>query len=145
MNDYNPDDANRDNVNSPDEDLPLSNKDKLRPEQERDWVPEEAIAALRMERTVMDPLGSYEDQARQLFRENAPNAAASIVHLAVHSINERTRLSAAQYVVDRILGKVGDDTFGAEKNPAQALLEGLVRDAEQHANTSPGPNTSKEE
>lgn len=79
-------------------------EDGLPPIDHEAWVPSHALESLRMERTV-NPTETNEQLTQRIFKENLPTAAASIVHLAVHSSNEKIRLSAAQYVVERNLGK----------------------------------------
>lgn len=98
----------------------------------RDWIPEDALVSAQMEKTV-HPNETEEDQTRRLFRENAAVAAQSIIHLSVHSPNERTRLAAASYVVNRVLGMPGDDSFGQNGSP----LEKLFKDLEKMANSNP--------
>lgn len=46
--------------------------------------------------------------ARQLLREGLVPAVKSIVHIAQHSSNDRTRADASKYVIERNLGKVAD-------------------------------------
>jgi hypothetical protein len=56
-----------------------------------------------------DLFGDESPRARtsRLFLENAPFAAAAIIDLANNAANDNTRLRAAEYVVDRVLGPVG--------------------------------------
>lgn len=86
------------------------------------WVPDDAVAALAMERTFHNETPAV--MARRLFQENAANAAAAICHIAVHGTNERIRLDAAKYVVERVLGRVGDDIF--EVNPVDELISSVT-------------------
>lgn len=48
----------------------------------------------------------------QVLRDGAVLAAQQIVSLAVHSSNPNTRLKAATYIVDRVLGPVGKENLG---------------------------------
>lgn len=89
-----------------------------------EWVPEDAIEALSMERAA-SPSESLENLTARLFRENAPAAAMSIVHTALHGANERTRLDASKYVVERLLGKVGESNPVGAVNPLEAFLNGI--------------------
>jgi hypothetical protein len=98
---------------------------------DEEWVPDEQLKSLVMERTVHDE-ESQEDMSRRMLRETAPAAAASIVHLAVYGTTEKMRLDASKYVLERVLGPAGSNV--GETNPVRDLLEGLVRDAEAHAN-----------
>lgn len=97
------------------------------------WVPDEAIAGLVMERRVLGD-ESQESQARRIFSETAAAAAASICHMAVHGTNERLRLDAAKYVVERVLGKAGDDPF--VKNPVDELINSVTKYVEDAATTA---------
>jgi hypothetical protein len=126
----NTDSAHNKNPQSGDKNNP---GDKAQPHLD-EWIPERALEALRMERTVT-PINdeSNEDLSRRIFRDNAPAAATSIVHIAIHGQNERTRLAAAQYVSDRVLGKPGDDSFGAD-NPIKEFIADVVKKAEDFAN-----------
>ena len=98
-------------------------------EGEDSWVADEALASLVSERQV-HPEETEEQLTRRLFRENSANAALGIIHIAVHGANERTRLDASKYVIERVLGKVGDDAFQAEKSPLESLMEGVLQQAE---------------
>jgi hypothetical protein len=60
-----------------------------------------------------DPPGAYEAVVVRKLRAAAPSAVASIVDLAQNAANEGTRLKAAQYIVDRVLGKIPDAVQGA--------------------------------
>lgn len=95
------------------------------------WIPDEALKGLVTEREV-HPEESEEMLTRRLFRENSANAALGIIHIAVHGTNERTRLDASKYVVERVLGKVGDDAFDAAKSPLESLMEGVLMQAEAY-------------
>jgi hypothetical protein len=66
-------------------------------------------------------------QSQRMFQENAPAAVKSIIMLAKHGTNERIRLQAAQYVVERVLGRVQDNPPKAEDDPYQILLAECVR------------------
>ncbi len=49
------------------------------------------------------------ERATRVFEENAPFAAAAIIDLVHNAANDNTKLRAAQYVVDRVLGPVGKE------------------------------------
>jgi hypothetical protein len=61
----------------------------------------------------LDPPGAYEAVVVRKLREAAPHAVASILDLAQNAANEGTRLRAATYIVDRVLGKIPDAIQGA--------------------------------
>lgn len=46
--------------------------------------------------------------AEGVFRANARRAAEEIVSLAINAGNERVRLDAAKYIVERVMGKTPD-------------------------------------
>lgn len=77
------------------------------------WDPDRAMESLKMERSVMAS-ESEEDLAKRILRENAAHAAQSIVHVALHDANGRTRLAAAQYILERTLGPVNQEQPGQE-------------------------------
>jgi hypothetical protein len=65
--------------------------------------------------------------------EQAPYAAAQIAQLAQHASNERVRLDASKYIVERVLGPSGQPTQGV-KSPLQMVMSGFIKDAENFAN-----------
>jgi len=91
---------------------------------DRSWIPDQAIEGLKMERQLGDKKSDIEF-TRELFRQNAPAAASAIVHLAIHSQNERIRLQSAQYVVERVLGRPGEENPHG-RTPLEALMEGII-------------------
>jgi hypothetical protein len=68
-------------------------------ESEDEWVPKSALEALAMDKYAF-PERTPVEHAEQMLVEGAPAAASAIVHLAIHSNNERIRLDAAKYVID---------------------------------------------
>jgi sensor histidine kinase regulating citrate/malate metabolism len=96
------------------------------------WVPEDALANLTSERTL-NPAETEEQLARRLLKENVPQAVLAIIHTSQHGTSERVRLDASKYIVERVLGKVGDDAYG-EISPLTKFLDQMASDAEAHAN-----------
>jgi hypothetical protein len=92
-------------------------------------VTDEELAALRQEREVFTD-ESLEAQSRRLLRESAPLAVTTVVNIARSGGSDRVRLDASKYLLDRVLGKVGDDAFGDELDPLTAFVKGV----EAHAN-----------
>jgi hypothetical protein len=88
------------------------------------WVPDDALAALNMERQL-NPSETEEQLARRLLREALPRSAASIIHMATHSYNERVRLDASKYVVERTMGRIGDN-FEGDVNPWEKLFNDIM-------------------
>jgi hypothetical protein len=86
---------------------------------DREWVPDEALEALQQERMFSGE--GEEDLANRLLRENLPAAVMSVCNLAIHSNNENTRLRAAQYVIDRNMGRIAAPGEGATENWEEKL------------------------
>ena len=103
------------------------------PADDPDWLPDSAIEALNTERRVHTD-ETPAQTARRLMHENGPGAALSIIHIALYGSNERLRLDASKYVVDRVLGRVGDDVNQGEDSPLDAALRRMQEAAEAHAN-----------
>jgi hypothetical protein len=87
------------------------------------------LEALKMERDV-HPHESNAEFARRLLNEAAPKAAISIIHIALHGLNENTRFNAAKYISDITLN---DDTSAA-KEGWEALVGDVISKAEILAN-----------
>lgn len=105
------------------------------------WVPDDALASLVSEREL-NPDESDEQLTRRLFKENSAKAALQIVFVSNHGTNERTRLDASKYIVERVLGKIGDDVFEGAKNPLEALMEDVLEQAEAFANSNISSSSS---
>lgn len=72
---------------------------------------------------------SSEQRAQYVFQLNAELAATSIANLAVNATNERTRLDAAKYVVERVLGRVPDTkNMSAEGDPWDGIYSAVVKE-----------------
>lgn len=93
-------------------------------------------AALDMERS-MHPEETQEELSHRLFKENAPGVAMSIVQIALQGSSERLKLDAGKYVIDRILGPVGKETYRAD-SPLDAMVRQMQQDAESAANEAFG-------
>jgi len=91
-------------------------------ESDSSWVPDDALNALIAERTIHTEEDN-EQIARRLLRENVGAAILGIVHTAIHGTNERTRLDAQKYITERVLGRVGDDAYGATNPVADFISE----------------------
>lgn len=93
------------------------------------WDTDEALENLKMERSVNADLNNAQLTAR-LLAEAAPTAAMSIIHLAMHSSNDNTRLNAAKYITDRMIE--GSTTVG--EDGWESLVGEVVSNAELFAN-----------
>ncbi len=87
------------------------------------WDPDEAIDTLKLERSMDE---SEAATAQRIFVENLPAAAQSIAHTAIYSTNERLRLDAAKYVVERVMGRVKDVDPMGNVDPFAELLASCV-------------------
>lgn len=88
--------------------------------------------ALRMERVTHSD-ESEEALTQRLFKENGARVAMGLVNIALKSPNERIRLDASKYVVDRVLGPLGKETYRAE-SPLEKLVAQMQQDTEDFAN-----------
>jgi hypothetical protein len=90
------------------------------------WDPQRALDCLSSERAI-NPDETDEEMAKRLFRENLGMAVMSICHTAQHSANEKVRLDAAKYVVERNLGRLQDAQPNAVVDPFEKLMQDLMR------------------
>ena len=97
------------------------------------WDSDDAFESLKMERSVQGD-EKPDEMAMRILKEAAPMAAASIVHIALHSGNDNTRLAAGRYIVD-IAREV--DATGVEG--WEAMVADVVSSAELMANSPQRP------
>jgi hypothetical protein len=93
------------------------------------WDSDQALDAVKMERSLNGDL-SDEDLTRKILAQAGPQAAQSIVHLAIHGTNENTRLNAARYVTDSLINEGATSTRAKWED----LVGEVVSSAELHAN-----------
>lgn len=93
-------------------------------------------SALAMERGA-HPEESNEALTHRLFKENSPLVAMQIVHIALNGTSERLKLDAGKYIVDRVLGPTGKETYRAD-SPLDAMVRQMQEDAESAANKAYG-------
>lgn len=100
-----------------------------------DWVSEEDIKSLGLEKDY-NPATSHVAFAERLIVETAPRAAMTIARLATDStVNDRVRLTAATYIMDRACGKIGEGAKSDDgKDPWANVFDAVTRDAENYAN-----------
>jgi len=96
------------------------------------WDSDKALEAMKMER-VIHPEETDEALTQRIFKEAAPQAATGIVHTAFHGVNENTRFNAQKYVVERVLGKIGD-SGDQDDSPLNQMVRELAAAAESYAN-----------
>jgi hypothetical protein len=100
---------------------------------EAPWIPDEQIEACVMERQVY-PTKTPMDHAKEILENSLPLAAQAVAHMAVHSGNENTRLRAAQYIIDRNMGRIGDPEKVGSDDLLMSFLQGIENEVNaQHA------------
>ena len=113
--------ANTDNT-----DNNLTPQEKALHQQKNSVVQDDLLNALITERT-MNPEEGEEILARRLLREQVAGAVLNVNHIARHGTNERIRYEANKYIIERVLGKVGDDAFGASSSPVDDFISDVTR------------------
>jgi len=102
----------------------------------QEWDADEALNALKMETDVHGRDETEAECSQRLLMENAPRMVLAICHLGQHSTNEQTRLRAATYVVDRVLGRIADSNPLGNEDPflkiAKALAQPVASTQEGH-------------
>lgn len=84
------------------------------------YVSEDDIKLLQAEQDTLG--GDSVDMGRRHFEENLPLAVQSIVKIARHSENDKLRFDASKYIVERVLGKVQDNS-STDKAAWEKLLD----------------------
>ena len=92
-----------------------------------EWDADSKLSDLSMEIALDN--GDQVKTASRIFLENTAVAAQSIVHTALYSHNERLRLDAAKYVVERSMGKIGDTDPLSTKDPWEDLLTSITKES----------------
>lgn len=104
------------------------------------WDPDRAVAEmltpelahLKAE-TNLDDAQQTAEMVTRIFREHAVEASLSIIQLANHAGNERIRLDAAKYVVE----KATDVQSGDGGDPLFNLVKGMNEMLKQHDAANP--------
>ena len=91
----------------------------------QDWDIEDALRSMEIEKQIHRDQSSG-DIAARIFDENTVPAALALVHLAQHSPNEKIRMDAAKYVLERVMGRLGDEAKSGADNPLEKLLADIV-------------------
>jgi hypothetical protein len=100
-----------------------------------DWIPEDELKLLQSQPKASPSLQDNEKLAMQIFRDNLPLAAEVIGDLMVNGEKESTRLNAAKYITERVLGRVGENATGAGGDVWDNLFGSVAREptAEERA------------
>ena len=99
------------------------NTDKIKAEIHDDdltFVSDDDVDMLTAEKEMLG--GSTVDLGRRYLEENLPQAVLSIVKVARHSENDKLRFDAAKYIVERVLGKIADNS-STEKAAWEKLID----------------------
>lgn len=91
-----------------------------------DMTFDERLLALEQEAEILEE--TPESMAVKVFRRGLVPAALQIVEIAQKATSDRVRLAAAQYVVERNLGKVGDMP-NPETSPLDKFLQDILNSA----------------
>lgn len=87
-------------------------------------VTDEQIEMLKAEQFMREE--SEADAAKRIFKQSLLPAVQSIVQIAQYSNNERLRYTAAQYVVERNIGRLQDTPPEMGDDPLDRLLASCV-------------------
>ena len=93
----------------------------------KEWIADDALECMITEKSF-HPGETNPKTAKRLMDENAPVVAMSLIHLAIHSKSERTRLDAGRYIMDRILGRVGEELLPTEDSPIDQFVHSVMND-----------------
>lgn len=114
------------------------------PRNNREWNPDEVMKALDMEMYVNssdidedgNPIstgaaqlkGKYEDVSKRKLQEAAPLAVDRLLHIMMYTDNEPLAAKCAQYVVDRVIGRVTEKPLigSGEDDLLRQLVTGVV-------------------
>lgn len=96
-----------------------------------DWMPEEELAILASgppPSTSRQAKRAEEQLAQQIFRDHLGLAAQVICEIAVGSDNERNRLNASKYIVERVMGRIPDSAPEKEQDMWENLFGSITRE-----------------
>src|SRR5882757_1757501 len=96
----------------------------------KEWIPDEALESMVMERSLHEGENNVKT-SRRLVDENLPIVAQSMIHLAIHSSSERIRFDAGRYLMDRAMGRVGEESVTPESTPISEFLESVLQDVDK--------------
>ncbi len=111
-----------------------------------EWVPSAALDALSAEQSLnMDnpDAETPAEYAHRMLDEWAPAVALSMIHLALYSLDERLRLTAGRYLLDRSLGspRTAPELVDPTNSAFRQILDGVVV-VQQETTQSNGPQAA---
>ena len=92
------------------------------------WDPDRAFDIVNLEGSTTDGDLDMLKLAQKYLERGSALAAQSIVHLAIHSPNERVRLAAAKEVLTRTMGPANDQA-AQQTDPLTRLVKAINVDA----------------
>jgi hypothetical protein len=96
-----------------------------------DFISEGEIEAHKLERAVFGE-ETIAQQAERLIQEGSVAAARTLVHLATNaSVNDRVRLTASTYIIDRVCGRIGDAARNDSDAPWIGVFAAVTREIEK--------------
>lgn len=100
-----------------------------------DWMPEAELRMLQNQPKIAPSVKDNEKIAMAIFRDNVALAAEIIGDLAINGEKESTRLNASKYIVERVMGKIGEQTGGDKGDVWDDLFTSVAREptAEERA------------
>lgn len=101
-----------------------------------DWIPEDELKMLQSQPKASPSARDNEKLAMQIFRDNLPLAAEVIAGLMVDGEKESTRLNAAKYITERVMGRIPDTVSSGQGDVWDDLFGSVAREptAEERAN-----------
>jgi hypothetical protein len=88
-------------------------------------------------------LVALEDDAsetKRVFQEAAADSARAIVRISHFGSNERTKLAASQYVIDRVLGRIQDTPTKPIDSPYASVMRGIIGELKNAAGVDEAVN-----
>ena len=124
--------------------------DGLGPLNDPAWVPQKAIEALTMYQQYNEGTEKPEtpvEFSQRLVHEWLPAVTMGMIHIALHSVDERIRMAAQKYLMDRSMGTPHTADLPEAGNAAfKELLEDVLVDGQVVSITSapekPGPDNN---
>lgn len=81
------------------------------------------LSALAEERSMTQD--SIQTQGEELFKQHLIQSVLGICNLSMHATNEKLRFDAQKYVVERVIGRLGDVQEMGEDDPLEKLARSI--------------------
>lgn len=106
-----------------------------------EWIPDEALQGIEMDRTIHADETNI-DAAKRILDESLPGAVASVTHLALNSQNEKIRLDASKYIIERNMGTLNNPVSTGKGDPWTELLNNVLVDKDNTPTSSSSSSSS---